>query len=92
MDEAIRRFARQDATARDIEAGVDPVDALANENDWMDTAPRDEPMGTPFAATYAGTCSVEGDRIHEAEMIQRTGDGYAHTFCIRNAKRAVVWE
>lgn len=65
---------------------------MESEEDWADTAPPAEAIGTQFAALYESTCAEEGDRIHAGEMIQRTPDGFAHTFCLRAATREVVWE
>jgi hypothetical protein len=65
---------------------------MSDDDDWMDTAPAEEAIGTQFAAQLTGTCMVEYDRINPGDMIQRTPDGFAHTSCLRAATRPVVWE
>ena len=62
------------------------------DEEWMDQAPSTEAIGTQFAAQLSGTCAEDGDPIEPGQMIQRTPDGYAHTFCLRAAIRPVVWE
>lgn len=63
-----------------------------SDEDWMDSAPAQEAMGTPFTAERSGTCSDCTCAIRPGETIQRTEDGYAHALCLRLASRPVVWE
>ena len=65
---------------------------MSDEDDWMDTAPPVQAMGTPFAAQLRGMCYECSCAIFPGEMIQRTEDGYAHALCLRLLLRPVVWE
>jgi hypothetical protein len=65
---------------------------MTSDEDWMDTAPAHEAMGTPFVANLRGDCTECQCGIRPGEMIQRTEDGYAHALCLRLLMRPVVWE
>ena len=65
---------------------------MSEDEDWADTAPAHEAMGTPFTAALSGTCTDCHCSIRPGETIQRTENGFAHALCIRLLARPVVWE
>ena len=63
------------------------------DEDFFDDAQESGPVGLPFNAAYASTCSEIYDDIQPGDRIMADGHGgFAHVSCIRQSARGVIWE